>query len=175
MPRQGKRPREVIDLTDEATQSARPAKSPRFVSAPLSSQPSAPRSSQSSSAAYSHAPSSSALAPSSSYNANQRLTWQAAADDDGEPSTQDLTQSDDGPALELYGSFGMCPNLFHVPRLGRMTNNGDRRQDCWRKILQWHGHRRRGGCLPERAVKPCKLVTGWAQTRDETDIVNFTV
>ncbi|EAQ88403.1 hypothetical protein CHGG_05022 [Chaetomium globosum CBS 148.51] len=88
MPRQTKRPREVVDLTggDENT---RPAKSPRHPSASNRSQPAAPQLGQSSSSA------------TSVPNATQRHL----ENDEPEPSTQDLTQSDDGPQRELYGSF----------------------------------------------------------------------
>jgi hypothetical protein len=104
MPRQPKRPR-VIDLTsDGPDEAARPAKSPRYPSSSYSSQPSAPGSSQTS-IARSHMPSSSAPVPPSS--AGQQLSSQILTDDDGEPSSQDLTQSDDGPSLELYGSLGV--------------------------------------------------------------------
>ncbi|KAH6631439.1 SNF2 family N-terminal domain-containing protein [Chaetomium tenue] len=87
MPRQTKRPREVVDLTvgDENT---RPAKSPRHASASNRSQPAAPQGQSSSSA-------------TSVPNATQRHL----ENDEPEPSTQDLTQSDDGPQRELYGSF----------------------------------------------------------------------
>jgi SWI/SNF-related matrix-associated actin-dependent regulator of chromatin subfamily A3 len=92
MPRPAKRPREVIDLTDEA-QPTRPAKSPRY---PSSSQHSAPN--------FSPPSSSSARVPSGS----QRSAGQSAnADYDLEPSTQDLTQRDEEPQRELYGFLGM--------------------------------------------------------------------
>ncbi|KAH6856961.1 RAD5-like protein [Chaetomium sp. MPI-CAGE-AT-0009] len=87
MPRQTKRPREVIDLTD-GDQNTRPAKSPR-PSSSHSSQPAAPRLGQSSSSV------------ASGPNATQRQL----ENDEPEPSTQDLTQSDDEPQRELYGSF----------------------------------------------------------------------
>lgn len=83
MPRQTKRPREVIDLTDGAP-STRPAKSPRYPSSSYSSQ---------------------LPAPSSVVPAPHASQLQAV-NDEFEPSTQDLTQSDDGPQRELYGSFG---------------------------------------------------------------------
>ncbi|KAL2018517.1 hypothetical protein VTK56DRAFT_802 [Thermocarpiscus australiensis] len=101
--RQTKRRLEVVDLADEA-ESARPAKLPRYPSGSYSSKSSAPRSSQQSSVARSYLPSSSASVPSS-FDASQRLSWQNLAGDDGEPSSQDLTQSDDGPQRELYGSM----------------------------------------------------------------------
>ena len=80
--------REVIDLTDDAL-STRPAKSPRYPSSFYSSQFQAPSSGIS-------APHARQLHP---------------VNDEFEPSTQDLTQSDDGPQRELYGSFGMSPFL----------------------------------------------------------------
>ncbi|KAK4233595.1 RAD5-like protein [Achaetomium macrosporum] len=106
-PRAGtKRPREAVDLPGpDATQSTRPAKSPRYPPPSSSnSQPSVSGPSQLSSIAYSHVPSSSASAPLS-YDARELLSWQNPANDDIEPSTQELTQRDDGPQLELYGSF----------------------------------------------------------------------
>jgi hypothetical protein len=86
MPRQTKRPREVIDLTgvDENT---RPAKSPRLPSASDGLQPAAPGLGQ----------------PSSSATSVPNATQRHPENDEPEPSTQDLTQSDD----ELYGFFGM--------------------------------------------------------------------
>lgn len=96
MPRQTKRTRDVVDLTNDAD-SFRPAKSPRYTSSSYNSQPSIPGSSQTSNAP-------SYLSPSS-YDARQRSSWQVPANEDMEPSTQNLTQSDDGPQLELYGSL----------------------------------------------------------------------
>jgi SWI/SNF-related matrix-associated actin-dependent regulator of chromatin subfamily A3 len=92
MPRPAKRPREVIDLTDEA-QDTRPAKSPRY---PSSSQHSAPSFSQQS------------FSSARVLSGSQRSTGQSAsADYDLEPSTQDLTQRDEEPQRELYGFLGM--------------------------------------------------------------------
>src|SRR4051812_7263540 len=104
MPRRTKRPREpeVVDLTDDAP-STRPAKLPRYPSSSYNPHSAAPGPSQPSSSASAPAPSSAALVP----NATQRYS----ANDELEPSTQDLTQSDDGPQRELYGSLGMCS--FH--------------------------------------------------------------
>ena len=90
MPRQTKRPREVIDLTD-GDENTRPAKSPRLPSASQSVQPAAPRLGQ----------------PSSSATLVPNATQRHPENDEPEPSMQDLTQSDDGPQRELYGSFGM--------------------------------------------------------------------
>ncbi|GAB1318601.1 Rad5-like protein (SNF2 family domain-containing protein) [Madurella fahalii] len=104
MPRQAKRSRAAAGLGADDAGSARPAKSARYPSSSHSSQPSAHGSSQPSSIAASHLPSSSATVQASP-DAIQRLTWQTPAYDDEEPSTQDLTQSDDGPAHELYGSM----------------------------------------------------------------------
>jgi hypothetical protein len=84
MPRQGKRPREVIDLTSDGDDGRR-AKSPRYPSSTYS-QPSRSTSSYLS-------PGS--IAPPSQNTAN---------DDD---ELGDLTQSNDGPPRELYGSLGM--------------------------------------------------------------------
>ncbi|KAJ4300622.1 hypothetical protein N0V88_003306 [Collariella sp. IMI 366227] len=101
-PRPVKRPREVIDLTGDTQKRPRPAKSPRYPSASYSSQPSVPGSSQPSlSVAYSQAPSS-----SPAFHAGRYLSsFQNLGNYDAEPSTQDLTQRDDDPQLELYGSF----------------------------------------------------------------------
>ncbi len=107
----------VIDLTgdDDHVASARPAKSPRYPSSSYASQPQLSQSSQSSSSYQPRSPFQppalvsgrpSFLTPNSTppaLPASQR----SLGDDDLEPSTQDLTQSDDGPQLELYGSFGM--------------------------------------------------------------------
>ncbi|KAK4097378.1 RAD5-like protein [Parathielavia hyrcaniae] len=95
MPCKTKRALEVVDLTGD-DQSHRPAKSPRHAQSSSAAQSSAPGPSRTSSATYSHVPSGSVL-PSGS----QRHS----GNDEVEPSTQDLTQSDDGPQLELYGSF----------------------------------------------------------------------
>ncbi|KAL2256470.1 hypothetical protein VTK26DRAFT_1611 [Humicola hyalothermophila] len=100
MPQQSKRPREEPDAA--AAESGRRAKSPRFPSAiPGSNQTSAP--------ALHLAPSSS-LTPSSSQGRSQ-ANWQNTVnyeedDDDAEPSTQALTQTDEPTSLfEFYGSF----------------------------------------------------------------------
>lgn len=95
-----KRPRNVIDLTDD-TESIRPkSKQPRTVAS--SSQTytgsSAARSSQSSRAA------SRVGAPQQS----QRLAYQQRDpydDDDDEYGLLDLTQADDGPVFGLYGTI----------------------------------------------------------------------
>ncbi|KAL2267834.1 hypothetical protein VTJ83DRAFT_5111 [Remersonia thermophila] len=101
-PRRGKRQRDVIDLTASDPDDARPAKSPRHLSTPGSSQASGPGFSQpSSSAPFPAPPSSSAPGPSGS----QHLLSVLPADDDFEPSTQELTQRDDGPPFEHYGYF----------------------------------------------------------------------
>ncbi|KAK3687472.1 helicase-like protein [Podospora appendiculata] len=73
--------------------SSRVAKAPRYSSSSYSSQPSVPGPSQ---------PSSST--PSSS-DARQRASWQTPVSYDGEPEAIDLTQNDDEPVRELYGSF----------------------------------------------------------------------
>src|SRR3954463_15299782 len=101
MPRQTKRPLEVVDLTDDA-QGSRPAKSPRYLS----------------SSSYSDQPSSSsrALVPSAAASAPNG-TQRGSANDELEPSTQDLTQRDDDPQRELYGSFGMCCFLLSMAAL----------------------------------------------------------
>jgi hypothetical protein len=147
MPRQAKRPRAVVYLTADEAGSARPAKSPR--NAPSSSsQPSVPGSSQPS-ILLSHLPSSSAAVPPSSYNEAERLSFQNPANDEAEPSTQDLTQSDDGPAHELYGHFGMhVLQENYVPML-----TPDRRQDCGCTILQRRCYGWRSRCLQERALE----------------------
>ncbi|KAL2189334.1 RAD5-like protein [Thermothelomyces heterothallicus CBS 203.75] len=81
MPRQTKRARDVLDATEDA-QSTRPAKSPRHPSPSHRDQ----------------ASSSIALAPPNG-------VWRGSTTDVLEPSTQDLTQRDDDPERELYGSF----------------------------------------------------------------------
>ncbi|KAK4130663.1 RAD5-like protein [Trichocladium antarcticum] len=87
MAHQSKRPR-AADLAGDVT--ARAAKSARHpASSYPASQPSAPGSSQTSIAV----PSASTM---------QRLPRQF---EDAEPFSQDLTQNDDGPSLELYGSL----------------------------------------------------------------------
>ncbi|KXX82067.1 putative SWI/SNF-related matrix-associated actin-dependent regulator of chromatin subfamily A member 3-like 1 [Madurella mycetomatis] len=104
MPRQAKRSRVAAGLSTDEAGSARPTKSARYPASSYASQPSAYGSSQPSSIAASSQPSSSA-AVQASPDAVQRLSWQTPGDDDGEPCTQDLTQSDDGPAHEFYGSL----------------------------------------------------------------------
>ena len=47
-------------------------------------------------------------------------------EDELEPSTQDLTQSDDGPQHELYGSFGMSFSFYTTPTLASTTCQADR-------------------------------------------------
>ncbi|KAK4121600.1 RAD5-like protein [Parathielavia appendiculata] len=96
MPRQTKRALDVVDLTGD-DRDHRPAKSPRYASSSSTAHFSAPGPNQSSSAAHSNGPSSSAPRPSGSQ--------QYLGNDEVEPSTQDLTQRDDEPQLELYGSF----------------------------------------------------------------------
>jgi len=86
-----KRPREVIDLTDNAP-NTRPAKSPRYPSSSYSSGLPAPGS-------IPPPPHASQVQP---------------VNDEFEPSTQDLTQSDDGPQRELYGSFGIVSVSVHL-------------------------------------------------------------
>lgn len=88
MPRPPKRPRQVVDLT--ADEPARhPAKSPRLEPPSSNRQPSL----------FSDDPPS------------QQIPYpQSSASE--EPELVDLTQADDGPALELYGSLGR-----HVPDL----------------------------------------------------------
>ncbi|KAK3936758.1 putative SWI/SNF-related matrix-associated actin-dependent regulator of chromatin subfamily A member 3-like 1 [Diplogelasinospora grovesii] len=99
MPRQKKRALAIVDLLDD-DDSSRQAKSSRFSSSQASAAPS-------SSYTPVYAPSGSApTAPSSSFDASQRLSWQnpiVINDDGDEPSTQDLTQRDDGPEFEHYG------------------------------------------------------------------------
>ncbi|KAL1841186.1 hypothetical protein VTJ49DRAFT_7355 [Mycothermus thermophilus] len=96
-----KRQRDATDLAVPDAADARPAKSPRHLSTPGSSQTSGPSFSQPSSSAPFPAPSSSAPGPSGS----QQLFSGFPADDDLEPSTQELTQRDDGPQFEHYGYF----------------------------------------------------------------------
>lgn len=97
MPPRQKRPREVIDLTDDDPTPPR-AKFPRTIS-----QSSRPTFSSQASQAHQRYGNSQ---PSSLYVPSQRLTWQERDDpfDDSEPEVLDLTQADDGPALELYGT-----------------------------------------------------------------------
>jgi SWI/SNF-related matrix-associated actin-dependent regulator of chromatin subfamily A3 len=48
------------------------------------------------------------------------MSWVNPPNDDFEPSTQELTQRDDGPQLELYGSFGM--HLIHVGDIAKVDD-----------------------------------------------------
>ena len=120
----GKRPVEVIDLTGDDPV-VRPAKAPRYSSPsyasssypsssyPTSSYPSSslPTSSYPTSSPASRFPASSrpSSLPSSTPPATRapRASLRNFDENELEPSTQDLTQSDDGPQQELYGSFGM--------------------------------------------------------------------
>ncbi len=108
MPRPPKRPRptEVIDLTDDEP-TPRPAKSPRYPSSPYSSQPSAPTFSSQLSVPPS-SPAAFSSRPTVAWSSSQR----SLANDALEPSTQELTQSDDGPQHEFYGSFGKIPSFL---------------------------------------------------------------
>ncbi|KAK3988514.1 putative SWI/SNF-related matrix-associated actin-dependent regulator of chromatin subfamily A member 3-like 1 [Cladorrhinum sp. PSN332] len=82
-----KRARQADDAAD-----TRPNKSARLPSSSYSSQLASSQSQPSSS--------------SSPYTSNERLAFQnLPANDDLEPSTQDLTQSDDGPEFEFYGNL----------------------------------------------------------------------
>lgn len=121
MPRQAKRSRVAAGLAADEAGSSRPTKSARHPSSAYSSQPSAHGSSQPSSIAASSQPSSSATVQASP-DAVQPSSWRTPGDEDGEPCTQDLTQSDDGLAHELYGSLGM-----HVGRVD-MRAKADHRQ-----------------------------------------------
>ena len=85
MPPPNKRNR-LVAYYDGDTDTSRPPKSPR-----LSSQPSSSSASR-----------SSTQVPSSSYNPN-RNAWQYGLED--EPEIIDLTQADEGPAPELYGTL----------------------------------------------------------------------
>lgn len=77
----------LVAYYDGGTDNSRPPKSPRF----NSQQPSSSLGSR-----------SSTQVPST-YNPNDRNTWQYAFDD--EPEVIDLTQPDEGPAPELYGTL----------------------------------------------------------------------
>lgn len=99
-----KRPREVIDLTGDDSPLPK-AKLPRTISSssrsshyPAYAQPT--QSSQASSYTVGNSQ------PSSSHAPSQRLTSQQRNDSfgDEEPENLDLTQADDGPTLELYGT-----------------------------------------------------------------------
>ncbi|ROW14507.1 hypothetical protein VPNG_03176 [Cytospora leucostoma] len=95
MPPRQKRPHEVIDLTGDADDVQPRAKNPRTASASHSSRNSGSSSSQ---------------IPwlSSSNIPGQYLAWQQRVNNnfaDEEPELLDLTQADDGPVLQLYGTI----------------------------------------------------------------------
>jgi hypothetical protein len=105
----GKRPHQVIDLTDDDAGSHRSAKAARTNAPASSSQNSIPRSSQLSS----HIPPSSvSSAPPrpGPYSQEDRASWQHGSQND-EVELVDLTQ-DDGPEFETYGTFGKSCTLF---------------------------------------------------------------
>jgi hypothetical protein len=56
---------------------------------------------------------------------------QAAPSSTAEPDYLDLTQDDDGPPLELYGTFGttLSSRFIHVTNMNRW-------EDCWCEVLQ---------------------------------------
>lgn len=86
-------------------------------------------------------PSSSSSAPLSAETA-ERLSWQAPSQTQVEEEHIDLTQTDDGPARELYGSLGE----FMVSFLGLgLVLMQARWEDCWCQILQWFRYRRGDG------------------------------
>ncbi|KAK2613815.1 hypothetical protein N8I77_000697 [Diaporthe amygdali] len=99
-----KRPREVIDLTDDDP--APKSTKPRFSAPSSQSSLYSARPSQ-----YGYGPSSSNASSSRSFPSNgsssQRPRWEysqsSLGDEDAE--VQDLTQADDGPALQLYGTL----------------------------------------------------------------------
>lgn len=99
-----KRPREVIDLTDDDP--APKSTKPRFSAPSSQSSLYSARPSQ-----YGYGPSSSNASSSRSFPSNgsssQRPRWgypQSSLGDE-EAEVQDLTQADDGPALQLYGTL----------------------------------------------------------------------
>jgi SWI/SNF-related matrix-associated actin-dependent regulator of chromatin subfamily A3 len=111
-----KRPREVIDLTGDDYQTHQ-SKNPRLAE-PLGSASSSRghlpgRSGQPSV----QVPPGSAPIPSSSRRIGGS---QVVPTYDGEPEVLDLTQSDDGPARELYGSLG---TVYSIPTILRMLTN----------------------------------------------------
>jgi SWI/SNF-related matrix-associated actin-dependent regulator of chromatin subfamily A3 len=139
--RASKRPVEVIDLTDDAA-TTRPAKSPRFpfsaYAAQLQSQWSRPSQSYSQFQSPALASSRPSFVPNSTPPTLPRASQRDLGDDDLEPSTQDLTQNDDGPQRELYGSFGMPP--LAVPAQPIIIHKSpaltpDRWEDCRGSLL----------------------------------------
>lgn len=87
MPPQQKRPREVIDLTEEGD--APRAKNARGISGT--------RRALSNGLSTAHI--------RASQDSSQRLAYQQRDSFDDEPELLDLTQSDDGPPLQLYGTI----------------------------------------------------------------------
>ena len=172
----GKRPVEVIDLTGDDPV-VRPAKAPRHSSSsyasssypsfshpssyPTSSYPTSsyPSSSYPTSSPASRfpAPSRPSSIPSSTPPAPRapRATLRYFGDDELEPSTQDLTQSDDGPQQELYGSFGLSsPSTLRQrqhPRRAGLT--AKRRKSGRSEVLQRLRDSWRSCRLPEGAFQ----------------------
>lgn len=99
MPPRQKRPREVIDLTSDEPALPKAKKPRNTASASQSLQ--YPGSSSQASYTNAHSQPSSSL-----YGPSQRFNWQQRNDPfgDDEPEILDLTQADDGPILELYGT-----------------------------------------------------------------------
>ncbi|KUI54814.1 hypothetical protein VP1G_02180 [Cytospora mali] len=108
MPPRQKRPHEVIDLTGDDLTPPR-AKIPRTTASTASqsshypgySSSQASRATQSSQAFYA----SGSSHPSSSNTTSQRFTSQQRNESFGNEEPEDLTQADDGPVLELYGTM----------------------------------------------------------------------
>ena len=104
------------------------------------------------------APSRSSSIPSSTPPAPRapRATLRYFGDDELEPSTQDLTQSDDGPQQELYGSFGLSsPSTLRQrqhPRRAGLT--AKRRESGRSEVLQGLRDSWRSCRLPEGAFQP---------------------
>lgn len=100
-----KRPHEVIDLTDDDPAVGKSAK-PRF-SAPSSQSSvySARPSQRGSGLPSSYASSSQSFPPNGSSSQRSRLGYSQGSFADEDPEAIDLTQADDGPALQLYGTI----------------------------------------------------------------------
>ena len=114
----GKRAREVIDLTGDDEEPNTTAKAPRvtadtFRRYPLSASSANVGSSQSSLPGRPSQSFSRASQPTSSYTTASSSDRRLLASQDEEPDLIDLTQSEDGPPLELYGNLGTWIVLFH--------------------------------------------------------------
>lgn len=137
MPRPSKRPREVIDLTGDEERQSQAKRT-----APSSGRSS--RFNPVGNSRYSSSPGGSSV-----YGASQVRSFQGSSPafpssaTVDEPDVLDLTEDDDGPVRELYGTFGAFAILQSFTLLD--THLIARRwQNCGRQILQWL-------CLPWRS------------------------